>query len=111
MQHIAASSDVGATETSFCGQCGAPCSKELYSFENCADGTLGVVTQVGASNATKGLELLTYLYDARTLDLTAVVDSTSGGTYKASLTCLGGAQTLSNHGACASSLLTPFQCP
>lgn len=112
VQHIALSSDVGAMETSFCSQCRAPCSKNQYSFENCADGTLGIVTQVGASNATKGLELLTYLYDATTLNLSAVVDSTSGGTYKASLTCLGGAQTLANHGACALSLsLAAFQCP
>ena len=111
VQHLARSSDVSATETSFCSQCGGPCSKNQYSFENCADGTLGVVTQVGASNATKGLELLIYLYDATTFDLTAVVDSTSGGTYKASLTCLGGAQTLANHGACEASLLIPFQCP
>ena len=112
VQHVALSSDLGATETSFCGQCGAPCSKEQYSFENCADGTLGIVTQVGVCNPSKGLELLTYFYDATTLNLTAVVDSTSGGTYKPSLTRLGGAQTLSNHGACAASLsLFPFQCP
>jgi hypothetical protein len=112
VQHVALSSDLGATETSLCGQCGAPCSKEQYSFENCADGTLGIVTQVGVRNPSKGLELLTYFYDATTLNLTAVVDSTSGGTYKPSLTRLGGAQTLSNHGACAASLsLFPFQCP
>jgi hypothetical protein len=112
VQHVALSSDLGITEMSFCGACGAPCSKEQYSFENCADGSLAVVTQVGASNPTKGLELLTYFYDASTLNLTAVVDSTSGGTYKPSLTCLGGAPTLSNHGACAASLsLYPFLCP
>jgi hypothetical protein len=112
VQHIAPSSNVVATELSFCSQCGAPCSKNQYSFENCADGTLEVVTEVGASTTSKGLEFLTYLYDAETLNLSAVVDSTSGGTYKASLTCLGGAQTLANHGACAPSLsLSAFQCP
>jgi hypothetical protein len=112
VQHIVPSSNVVTTETSFCSQCGAPCSTNKYSFENCADGTLGVVTEVGASTTSKGLEFLTYLYDAETLNLSAVVDSTSGGTYKASLTCLGGAQTLANHGACAPSLsLSAFQCP
>jgi hypothetical protein len=108
--HIALSSDVGATESSFCTQCGTPCKAQIFSFEDCADGSLAVATQVGAANASKGVEVLTYLYDASTLQLTAVLDSTTGGTYKASLTCVGGAQTLASHGACAAYIL-PFTCP
>jgi hypothetical protein len=110
VSHIALSSDVGATEQSFCSQCGTPCKAQIFSFEDCADGALAVATQIGAANTSKGVEVLTYLYDAKTLELSAVLDSTTGGTYKASLTCVGGAQTVSSHGACAAYLL-PFMCP
>jgi hypothetical protein len=102
--------DSTATETSFCTQCGTPCSGQSYAFEDCADGTVTVETQVGMFTASKGTEFLTYLYDGTTFDLTAVLDSTSGGTYKASVTCLGGAQTISNQGACAP-YFYPFKCP
>jgi hypothetical protein len=109
VQHLQLSSDSSATETSFCSQCAA-CSGQLYAFEDCADGTLAVATQVGTASPSKGVEIVTYLYDGMTFNLTSVLDSTTGGTYKASLTCLGGQQTLSSHGTCAA-YLVPFKCP
>jgi hypothetical protein len=108
--HLQLSSMTGVTESSFCEACGASCKSQLYSFEDCADGTLAVASEVGMS-ASKGVEFLTYFYDATSLDLTAVIDSTTGGTEKASLTCLGGEQTLSSHGVCAAAYIPDFQCP
>jgi len=110
VKHIQLSTNDATTVGSFCTGCGPACKGQSYAFEDCADGTLAVATQVGMPSASKGVEILTYLYDGMTFDLTAVLDSTTGGTYKASVTCLGGAQTLSSHGTCAASLL-PFQCP
>jgi hypothetical protein len=110
VQHLQLSSMTGVTESSFCAACGAPCKGELYSFEHCEDGTLALASQVGMETGSKGFEILTYFYDASSLDLTAVIDSTTGGTYPASLTCLGGEQTLSSHGVCAAYMLS-FLCP
>lgn len=110
VQHLELSSMTGMTESSFCATCGASCKGQLYALEDCADGTLALASQVGVATASKGVEILTYFYDANSLDLTAVVDSTTGGTYKATLTCLGGEQTLSSHGVCAA-YIPPFACP
>jgi hypothetical protein len=110
VQHLQLSSMTGVTESNFCATCGASCKGQLYSFEDCADGALAVASEVGMQTASKGVEILTYFYDASSLDLTAVIDSTTGGTYKASLTCLGGEQTLSSHGVCAA-YIPPFLCP
>jgi hypothetical protein len=108
VQHIELSPVVGDTEQSFCAQCGAPCKSQLYQFEDCTDGTLALESQVGMASESKGIDVLTYYYDPETLDLTAVLDSTMGGTYKASLTCVGGPQTVSGH-VCAPG--ASFQCP
>jgi hypothetical protein len=104
VKHIELSASVGSTESSFCSQCGAPCSQQEYAFEDCADGTVELSTQLG-STATGVIDIVTYLYDATTFDLTAVIHST-----KASLTCLGGQQTLSSHGVCAPAY-PQFTCP
>jgi hypothetical protein len=105
VKHIELSASVGSSESSFCSQCGAACSKQEYAFQDCADGALEVSTQLGTATESSGIDIVTYLYDANTLDLTAVLHST-----KASLTCLGGQETLSSHGACAPSS-PQFQCP
>jgi hypothetical protein len=110
VMHLQLSSDTGIVESSFCATCGPSCEGQLYLFEQCEDGTLALATQVGMATANAGVEILTYFYDASSLDLTAVIDSTMGGTDKASLTCLGGEQTLSSHGVCATHMLS-FQCP
>jgi hypothetical protein len=96
--------------TSLCSQCSA-CSGQTFAFETCEDGTVAVVSQVGTANQSQGVELLTYLYDGMTFNLLAVLDSTSGGSYQASVKCLGGAQTVPSHGVCAPFSLLPFKCP
>ena len=110
VMHLQLSMSVATTETSFCTQCAVPCKGQAFAFENCADGSVTVTTQVGAFNASRGNEFHTYVYDSMTFDLTAVLDSTSGGTYKPSVSCLGGQQTVASHGACAPYFL-PFTCP
>jgi hypothetical protein len=110
VRHVQLSSSAATTEASFCTQCGSACGGDLYSFDDCADGTLAVSTQVGAATASKGAEVVTYFYDAMTFELTAVLDSTGGGTYKPSLTCLGGPPTVPNHGVCPQSTSVPYLC-
>jgi hypothetical protein len=96
------------TMSSFCSQCGAPCKGRVFSFNYCADQSIGVATQLGMASQSKGVEILEYFYDPN-FNLTAVVDTTSGGTYKASVTCLGGQQTYSIP-TCAPYAL-PLMCP
>jgi hypothetical protein len=91
-RHLTPSNPTG----SFCEQCGAACA---FSIENCSDGTVSIVTET-SSNASSGVSWRKYLYDAVTLNLTAIVDSSSGGTYKASSACIAGPQTLPDHGTC-----------
>jgi hypothetical protein len=110
VQHIQLSSSNATSEVSFCSQCGTLCKAQIYAFASCADGTLEVATQVGMASASSGVEVVTYVYDGMTFDLTAVIDSTSGGTSAPSLTCLGGAQAVLDHGSC-SPTSPPFECP
>jgi len=101
-RHLIPSNPTG----SFCAQCGPGCA---FSIENCSDGTVGIVTET-SSNASSGVSWRKYLYDAVTLNLTAIVDSSSGGTYKPASACVAGPQTLPDHGTCIDNSL-PWVCP
>ena len=109
VKHLALSMNDAMTESAFCAACGASCSGQSYGFETCEDLTVKVETQVSAS-ASAGSQYLTYLYDGHSLDLTAVIESTTGGTYKPTASCLGGAPTVSEQSACYP-YAAIFKCP
>ena len=76
------------------------------------DGTVSIVTEL-SSSASSGVHWRKYLYDAMTLNLTAVVDANSGtssGTYKPSTACVAGPPTVPDHGTCIDSALPPWSC-